>query len=349
MRRRLFLSWAGAILGAATRTAAAPKSNDKRSQPSPPDDAADDNEMLNVVTPTLGGKQFWADELWFRDWRIQRNVFTGHYRLIDDNNLRRAWGDFDDCRAKLDAIKRQKRLPPLAGRAVIVLHGLIRSRSASGGMARYLREESGLTAIAVGYPSTRAAIDEHASSLAKVVEHLEGIEEVNFVGHSLGNIVIRRYLALQNETAEKLTARAVTPRVGRIVMIGAPNNGAQMAKLLSDYSLFKMVAGPPGQALGAGWNDFADKLATPSCEFGVIAGGRGDDHGYSPLLKGDNDLVVTVAEARLPGAADFLLVPVTHTFLMDSPAVQEATLRFLNEGYFQSAANRQPIPREEQR
>ena len=59
--------------------------------------------------PTLGGKQFWADELFFHQWRIQRNVLDGHCRLLDENNLRHASGTFDECRAALEQIK-----PPTA-------------------------------------------------------------------------------------------------------------------------------------------------------------------------------------------------------------------------------------------
>src|SRR3989304_9434008 len=71
--------------------------------------------------PTLGGKQFWADELFFHKWRIQRNVFTGHYRLLDENNRRHAWGTFDQCREILEKIKHQRHLPPMKGKAVIGL------------------------------------------------------------------------------------------------------------------------------------------------------------------------------------------------------------------------------------
>ena len=39
--------------------------------------------------PTLGGMQFWADELFFHQWRIQRNVITGHCRLLDGKDLLR--------------------------------------------------------------------------------------------------------------------------------------------------------------------------------------------------------------------------------------------------------------------
>ena len=33
-----------------------------------------------VPMPTMGGIQFWGDELCFHGWRIQRNVLTGHCR-----------------------------------------------------------------------------------------------------------------------------------------------------------------------------------------------------------------------------------------------------------------------------
>jgi hypothetical protein len=54
-------------------------------------------------------------------------------------------------------------------------------------------------------------------------------------------------------------------------------------------------------------------------------------------------MVVTVEEARLAGAHDFLCVPVIHTIVMDDRAVQEATLRFLEHGYFIAEDKRQPI------
>jgi hypothetical protein len=85
-------------------------------------------------------------------------------------------------------------------------------------------------------------------------------------------------------------------------------------------------------------------LTIPSCEFGILAGGRGDDIGRNPLLDGDDDFVVSVAETRLAGARDFMVVPALHTVIMDHPAVQEYTVRFLQQGFFQSAERRCPIP-----
>ena len=79
-------------------------------------------------------------------------------------------------------------------------------------------------------------------------------------------------------------------------------------------------------------------------QFGIIAGGRGGPRGYNPLLAGDNDFLVDVASTRLPGAADFVVLPVSHAFMMVHPLVQQYTLRFLETGHFISPERAQPIP-----
>ena len=295
---------------------------------------------VNLAAPTLGGKQFWADELLFRDWRIQRNTFTGHYRLLDEQNIRRAWGTFDECRSALDDIKRREKLPPLSGKVVILIHGLGRTRSSMSGMAKFLQEKGKYTILTMSYPSTMADVEEHAKGLASVLHNLDGIEEIDFVAHSLGNLVVRRYLDDQIDTGLN---HAPDQRIKRMVMLGAPNNGAQLAVTIAHNPLARELIGVPGRELAEGWPELSKHLAIPQFEFGIIAGGTGDGRGYNRLLNGDNDLIVTVEETRLPGARDFLCVPVMHTFLMDDRRVEEATLRFLNDGYFVIDDQRQPI------
>ncbi len=285
--------------------------------------------------PTLGGKQFWADEFFFHQWRIQRNVVTGHCRLLDENNLRHAWGTYAQCRAKLDQIKRQRKLPPMCGKAVVVLHGLFRTRSSMNKLCKHLGQQGGYTVFNVGYPSTRRAVAGHAAALAQIVDNLDGISRIDFVGHSMGNIVIRHYLADQTD---KSTGRRPDRRIHRLVMLGPPNQGSVAAMALSKNGLFTTLAGTPGKQLGQEWSNLKGKLATPQMEFGIIAGGRQDDTGFNPLLPGDDDGIVTVANTHLEGAADFVVVRVLHFSMMDDPKVIEYVLRFLEEGHFQPLA-----------
>ena len=305
-----------------------------------------------VPLPTLGGKQFWADELLFHHWRIQRNALTDDYRLLDEHDLRHASGTFDECRAALESIKQERHLPRMSGKAVVVLHGLGRSRSSMDSLCRYLREND-YQVFNVGYPSTQDDVAGLARSLRRVIDNLDGIEEINFVGHSLGNIVVRHYLGdlvRQEPWKQSVNAAAADRRAAarfhRFVMLGPPNQGATLAEMFADNPLFKGIAGDAGQQLGRDWPDLEKRLATPAFEFGIIAGKKGNERGYNPLLPGENDVVVSVEATKLAGARDFLVLPVVHSFMMDNPKVQQCVLRFLREGYFVSAAERHPLEKQ---
>jgi pimeloyl-ACP methyl ester carboxylesterase len=294
----------------------------------------------NAPTPTLGGRQFWADELFFREWHIQRNVFTRHCRLLDGAGVRHGWGSFDECRARLANIRTQRHLPPMRGPAVIALHGLFRSQTSMRRLCGYLRSEGGYTVFNVCYPTTRGSLAEHAARLARLIDGLEGIDEINFVAHSLGNLVIRHYLA---DRASQDAASTHNRRIRRMVMLGPPNQGARLAEAFATVPLFHWVAGASASQLASGWDALQAKLATPGCEFGIIAGGRGTPTGFNPWLGEDNDMVVSVPSTRLAGAADFAVLPVLHALMMENTKVREYTLRFFQHGYFVSAAERRPI------
>ena len=296
----------------------------------------------NLKSPTLGGRRYWTDELVYQDWRIQRHAEQPHYRLIDGEEVRHAWGTFEECRDALSAIQQKHSLPPMEGKLVLVLHGLGRTRISNRDMVEFLRTNSKFTVLSVGYASTQADVATHARSLARVIEHLgPQVAEINFVAHSLGNIVIRHYLADQTDAAN---GRRPDPRIKRIVMVGAPNNGARMAEMFGRNSFFERVVGQSGRAMARQWTELQKHLATPQTQFGIIAGGERDESGYNPLLPGDDDLIVSVDETKLPGARDFIVISGLHALLMTNPEVQQVALRFLEHGYFLSEEKRQPLP-----
>ncbi|MCS5617531.1 MAG: hypothetical protein NZ658_05990, partial [Pirellulales bacterium] len=147
-----------------------------------------------------------------------------------------------------------------------------------------------------------------------------------FGGYSLGNLVVRRWMALADE--------AQLGRIHRVVMLGPPNQGSQLARMAAGiWGISPHVEGS-ARELVYDWARVAPGLAVPPCDFGIVAGGKGDDAGYSMLLEGDDDAIVCVEETRLEGARDFLLVPVHHAAMMKSPAVQRATETFLQTGRF---------------
>ena len=63
----------------------------------------------NITAPTGGGKQFWTDQFVHHGWRIQRNIYTGHCRLLDNKDFRRAWGTYQGCQREFRRLSRQLR------------------------------------------------------------------------------------------------------------------------------------------------------------------------------------------------------------------------------------------------
>ncbi len=131
-------------------------------------------------------------------------------------------------------------------------------------------------------------------------------------------------------------------RVHRMVMLGAPNQGSDLARLASRFWVLAALANGAARDLVLDWHKVAPDLAVPACPFGIVAGGKGDDRGYSAFLDGDDDAVVRVAETRLEGADDFLLLPVHHAAMMRDADVQRATVAFLKTGRFGQPRSDQP-------
>lgn len=57
-------------------------------------------------------------------WRIQRNCITKHYRLLDNWDIRRAGGSFEQCSRALTRCAEIFQLTPPKTKAVVLLHEL---------------------------------------------------------------------------------------------------------------------------------------------------------------------------------------------------------------------------------
>ena len=263
-----------------------------------------------IAVKTLGGRQFWGDVSFFRGWRVQQNIVTGHFRLLDARDCRRAWGSRRECENHLGVVRQQN--ASMTGHAVVLLHGLFRSSKSMARIGRRLQAD-GLFVVPFDYPSTRAGLGACAAFLEQVVRSLEGVERISFVGHSMGGLVVRRWMADFGDE-----------RVCRLVMLGTPNRGAEIAERLRRFMVARMVAGHALCDLVPGPGSEIQKLPIPSVPFAVIAGARGCSSGFNPLVSGDDDGVVAVESAQLEGAEVSLQVPVLHSFLPFDGRVIEA-------------------------
>ncbi len=288
---------------------------------------AKDEAPWNLPTPTMGGTQLWRDSHVFAGWRIQENVLTGHFRLLDTEDIRRAWGSYTQCKERLDDLKRLEGIQPLSKHLVLLVHGILRSTGTFTALEKALIE-SGFDAVAIGYPSSRGTIEEHAEGLTRLLDRQEGTETVSFVTHSMGGLVVRHLLNRDGEWKRRI-------KVHRIVLIAPPNRGSAIARVLKDIPAYRVIYGEAGQQLTPAEVSRAPGLEHP---FAIIAGGKGDGRGFNPLLPGDDDGIVGLAETRLDGAADFLVVPEIHALISNHPKTIRATINFLKRGRFDAAS-----------
>ncbi|MBX7138960.1 MAG: lysophospholipase [Oligoflexia bacterium] len=210
---------------------------------------------------------------------------------------------------------------------VVLLHGLGRSSVSMALLASRLRHH-GFETYNHGYWSLGRSIDAHAANLRRNLErrYPDGPLELNFVTHSLGSIVARKFAsAYRNDFIFK-----------RAVMLGPPNQGSALARKVGQNALLAMLLGPSFREL----REFDIPSATDILQIGIIAGGRQKERGFAPFLPGDNDGIVTVEETYLADSADHLIVPWLHSFLMYKPRIAEQTLHFLQHGQFYRPAPR---------
>ena len=276
----------------------------------------------------------WSDQLVRHEWRLQQRPNSFDCRILDDRDCVVREGTRDICLEAFTALEQAGQMPVVRGPTVIVLHGLGESRRSMRPLVDFLRNHLDATIVSFGYASPKVGITEHANSLAGVIAGLPEANRISFVGHSLGNIVVRRWMGLA--PAHDLA------RIERMVMLGPPNQGSQLAKMVSKIWVLAALSNGAARDLVLNWNDVARDLAVPDCPIGILAGGKGDDRGFSGLLEGDDDAVVRVAETHLEGADDFLLVPVRHAAMMRNDAVQRATVAFLKTGRFGEPLGPQP-------
>lgn len=294
-----------------------------------PAPSGSDAAWLTKLTLAADGLA-WSDELVRHDWRVQRRPGTDKWRIVDPNEACVHEGTEEECRGAFSRLETAGTIQPVSGAAVLVLHGLGENRASMQPLVKHLRGQLDATVLTVGYASPQTGIDGHGASLGRVIAGLPGATRLSFVGHSLGNIVVRRWM--------HQAPAADLARVHRMVMLGAPNQGSDLARMTANVWLLSKLAHGAAKDLVLHWPEISKSLAVPPCEFGIVAGGKGDDRGYSSLLAGDDDAVVRVAETKLDGARDFLLLPVSHASMMKNAAVQRATVSFLRTGRFEPSA-----------
>ncbi|HUO80071.1 MAG TPA: alpha/beta fold hydrolase [Steroidobacteraceae bacterium] len=208
------------------------------------------------------------------------------------------------------------------GGSVVVAHGLWMTGLEATLLRRRLADR-GYAVRQFHYRSMTAMPEDVLAELRAEVLALP--PPVHLVGHSLGGLLLLRFGAAHPELP-----------LGRMVLLGSPVNGSRAARAF---------AALPGASLFFGHLAGSALLATGRARWqgttavGVIAGNHSLGFGrFIGHLPEPNDGTVSVDETELDGAADHLVLPVSHTGLLVSEEVVEATVRFLSSGRFAAPA-----------
>ncbi|HCG8129613.1 cobinamide adenolsyltransferase [Vibrio parahaemolyticus] len=201
---------------------------------------------------------------------------------------------------------------------IIILHGLYMHGLVMQPLSQKLRKLGYETQV-ISYNTV--AIDE--SSLFDSIDHsLNPLTANVLVGHSLGGLMIKRYLANRKPT---------TSLISHVVAIGSPLKGASIVGRIQDLGLGAILGNSPHHGL----NKHDDAWAFPQ-KLGSIAGTV--PIGARPLLiRNDNtmsDGTVTVEETRLDGMQDHIEVKQTHTSLIYNTFVPQQIDHFIHTDYF---------------
>ena len=207
---------------------------------------------------------------------------------------------------------------------VVLAHGLGRTPASMAILANRL-EEAGFRVVRFGYPSRSEPMEALVDRLRDEVERCCGDDprHVHFVTHSMGGVLVRSYLSRRPE-----------PHEGRVVMLSPPNRGSEIVDAFADSELLRSFLGPAGSRLGTRPDGIANQLGPVRFSLGIIAGRRSMNPIGSWLIPGPDDGTVGVDRADIEGSSSFLVLPATHTFIMNRRDVADDVVHFLRHGRF---------------
>lgn len=212
-------------------------------------------------------------------------------------------------------------VPPPAH--ALLLHGMAMGAWVMSSLAADLKR-AGYRVRKLSYPTRPYPVEVLVERyLRPAVAACDDGAPVHIIAHSLGAILVRCLLQ---------TGRL--PPGSRVVMLGPPNRGSEVADRLRRWPLYRWLMGQVGQQLGTGPDSIVHRLRPVREEIGIIAANRSMQPWFSALIPGEDDGAVAVSSTRLAEMRDFIVVNTTHTLLLFNREVRRQVRHFLAEGRF---------------
>jgi pimeloyl-ACP methyl ester carboxylesterase len=203
---------------------------------------------------------------------------------------------------------------------VIFIHGLWMPGRESHWFRQRLASKHGLDSLLFSYRTRRESPEAVLDELNRFIHHAARTP-THIVGHSLGGLM-----------ALRLFERYPEQPPGRVVLLGSPVRGSDAARRLGAVRAGRRLLGPIANEELV---PVREPVWRPARELGVIAGTRPVGLGrVITRFHEANDGTVALRETEIAGAADRLVLPVSHFGMLLSARVVDQTARFLKDGRF---------------
>ena len=192
---------------------------------------------------------------------------------------------------------------------LLLVHGLWRTPLSFFPLIRRLRGW-GYVTEQFGYAAVAQRYDFIVSRLIQRLERLGCAGPYSVIGHSLGGVLLRSALA-----------HVTGPLPRHLVMLGTPNRSPRLAQVLGVHWVYRRIMGDCGVNLSSPL--FYESLPSPNVPYTIIAGTAGPRGRWSPFGNEPNDGIVAVSETRIRDDDPVVVLPVTHTFMMNKARVHQ--------------------------
>ncbi len=213
---------------------------------------------------------------------------------------------------------------------VVLLHGIGHSLWNMVFVEKALKEK-GYEPLNLSYPSRKHNIENLSGWLEDKLSSKqvwENSSKVHFVGHSMGGLVTGFYLETHKEAIP-------SEKMGRVVMLGTPHGGSEVADFLHQNPLYKWVFGPAGQELTTTVRK--EQQVRPWYDLGIVAGTQNWMYPLGIMkIDGEHDGCVSVESTRLDGMKDHVTLSVLHGLMGWNGSVHKHILHFLKNGVFET-------------
>lgn len=274
---------------------------------------------------TMGGGHFWEDVFFYQKWRIQRNYITKKCRLLDNWDIRRHEGSFEDCRKAFVKYIEAYEIARQKGHMIIMIHSIGQSKNVFKPLWRKALKE-GFMAAAVNYPSSQKNLDAHVKQFHFFLDHLEDVDTVSFVTLGTGSAILQRLFADDAEWQKRL-------KLGRAVEVSPYIYGSELLKTLSNNYITGFVIGPMGEDLAP--ENAAKIPPLTRIENGIILSNKSFVEKTFELITGSGMANVFNDEIKdYTKATDLIEIEDHHCNIFKNQKINDAIMSFLNNGHF---------------